>query len=175
MNEVEPTTLSSKRLVLQPLRAEDAAEMVGVLADPQLYEIIGGQPSTLDELRARYHRLARGRSDDGTQIWLNWIIRVRSGNAAVGTVQATLTSAESAWQARIAWVVGLAWQRQGIASEAAKRLVEWLEQRGVDDVSAAIHPQNVASQRVASRAGLVPTDEVVDGEQVWRRSSMELH
>jgi RimJ/RimL family protein N-acetyltransferase len=38
----------------------------------------------------------------------------------------------------------------------------------VDQVVAHIHPDHLASGQVAARAGLRPTPERVDGEQVWR-------
>jgi RimJ/RimL family protein N-acetyltransferase len=38
----------------------------------------------------------------------------------------------------------------------------------VDEVIAHIHPDHRASAIVATRAGLKPTADEVDGEQVWR-------
>ena len=35
-------------------------------------------------------------------------------------------------------------------------------------VLAAVHPGHLASERVAARAGLAPTDRIVDGERVWQ-------
>lgn len=165
MSADESATILTERLALRPLRPEDADEMAGVLRDDLLHEFTGGHPLDLDELRLRYHRLAVGRSADGQQTWRNWIVRIRATNAAVGTVQATITRRE----AQIAWVVGTPWQRQGIATEATIALVQWLEQRGIHSISANVHPGHVASRKVASRAGLALTDEVLDGEQIWRR------
>jgi protein-L-isoaspartate(D-aspartate) O-methyltransferase len=75
--------------------------------------------------------------------------------------------------AEIAWAVGEAWQGQGIASEAARAVVGWLERRGVATITAHIHPDHHASAKVATRAGLRPTGEYRDhegmGEQLWRR------
>jgi RimJ/RimL family protein N-acetyltransferase len=148
--------------------------MVHVLGDQRLHDFTGGHPLGLDDLRRRFHRLAVGRSPAGDEIWLNWIIRLRSGDTAtgpaVGTVQATVTGA-AVRHAAIAWVVGVPWQRRGIAGEAAVALVGWLERQGIHSISASIHPRHVASQKVAARAGLVRTSEVVDGEETWRRSA----
>jgi RimJ/RimL family protein N-acetyltransferase len=141
--------------------------MVGVLGDARLHEFIGGEPLGLDDLRRRFQRLAIGGSPIGAETWLNWIIRLHAGRTAVGTVQATVRSAAA--HAAIAWIVGVPWQRQGIAGEAAVALVGWLEDQGIRSISATIHPGHLASQRVAARAGLVRTDEVIHGEQVWRR------
>ena len=61
------------------------AMMAGAISD----YIPGTPPASLAALRARYARLAQGRSDDGRERWLNWIIRLPSGRC-VGFVQATL-------------------------------------------------------------------------------------
>ncbi len=158
--------LTTARLDLVPLRLEDADEMVAVLADEGLYRFIGGRPPGLDELRVRYRGLVGGRSPDGTEAWHNWIIRRRDDGRAIGTVQATVRPAGPT--ADIAWVIGLPWQGSGYASEAAVELVRWLGTQDVGTVTARIHPDHLASAAVAERAGLRATDEIDDGERVWR-------
>jgi RimJ/RimL family protein N-acetyltransferase len=69
--------------------------------------------------------------------------------------------------AEVAWVVGTPWQGQGIATEAARALVDWLGQQSVPAVIAHIHPDHQASAAVAAAAGLTPTDERHDGEIRW--------
>jgi RimJ/RimL family protein N-acetyltransferase len=160
-------TIGSGRLLLTPLRPEDAGELVGVLADPALHRFTGGRPGSLEELRARYVAMAAGpgRADE---VWRNWVVRRREDGQAVGTVQATLTRDGGRWTAAVAWVIGVPFQGRGYAGEAARALVGWLRGRQVDEVVAHVHPDHLASARVAARAGLRPTAERVDGEQVWR-------
>jgi RimJ/RimL family protein N-acetyltransferase len=99
-------------------------------------------PADLDELRRRDASLTAG-SGDPNEDWLNWIVRRRSDDTAIGTVQATITrGGDGERVAEIAWVIGVPWQGQGCASEAASA--------------------------VAARAGLHPNDERVDGETVWQ-------
>lgn len=43
-----------------------------------------------------------------------------------------------------------------------------LELLGTETVTADVHPINIASQKVAERAGVVATDCVEDGEVRWR-------
>ncbi|WP_405618794.1 GNAT family N-acetyltransferase [Streptomyces sp. NBC_01511] len=69
--------------------------------------------------------------------------------------------------AEIAWVVGVAHQGRGIATEAARGLVGRLERRSVRDIAAHVHPDHAASKAVARAAGLEPTDEWHDGEVRW--------
>jgi RimJ/RimL family protein N-acetyltransferase len=155
------------RLELAPLTVADADEMVLVLGDRRLHEFIGGHPATLDELRDRYARLVKGGSVDGSQAWHNWGVRQLADRRAVGTVQATVTGGGRA--AEVAWMVGVPWQGQGIASEAAKAVVAWLERRRVRTIIAHVHPANRASAVVATRAGLTPTGTYHHGERLWRR------
>jgi len=72
----EHSTLVTARLVLRPLRAEDADEMFAVLDDELLHVFTGGRPLSREELRLRYRRLVVGRSPDGSERWLNWIVRL---------------------------------------------------------------------------------------------------
>lgn len=159
--------IPSARLRLVPLTVADAAEMVGVLSGDALYTYTGGAPPDLGELRARYARQAAGRSPDGREEWHNWVLRREPGGEAVGCVQATVTGAGR--RAEIAWVVGLDWQGQGYATEAAQALVTWLDTHGVRVIQAHIHPGHAASAAVARHAGLRPSGTFEDGEQLWVR------
>jgi RimJ/RimL family protein N-acetyltransferase len=162
-----PDPIATSRLDLVPQAPDDADEMVSVLAGEELYAFIGGSAPTLDELRERYRWQSIGRSADGSEVWHNWIIRPRPGGQAVGFVQATIR--EGGRQAEIAWVVGLAWQRRGYATEASLALVGWLDARRVRRITANIQRDHMASEAVARRIGLLPAEEVVDGERVWER------
>ncbi|HEY8674184.1 MAG TPA: GNAT family N-acetyltransferase [Candidatus Dormibacteraeota bacterium] len=162
------TSFVTERLVLGALTVHDADEMVDVLDDQRLHEFTGGRPDTLSELRDRYRRYVVGPTEPG-DVWLNWIVRSAHDGAAIGFVQATVSTLSGVRTvADVAWVIGVARQGQGYASEAARALVEWLRTHGVHEVTAHIHPAHHASAAVASRAGLHPTDEVVGGEIVWR-------
>ncbi|WP_441247116.1 GNAT family N-acetyltransferase [Kitasatospora sp. McL0602] len=163
MPAVEALTVSTERLELLPLRVEHAEEMAGVLADPGLHAFVGGEPSTPQELRARYERQVAGSAEPGVS-WCNWVVRLRDRGCLVGYVQATVTGGT----AEIAWVVGTPWQGSGIASEAARGLVGWLGGQGVRTVIAHIHPEHHASAAVATAAGLAATGLLHDGEIRWR-------
>jgi RimJ/RimL family protein N-acetyltransferase len=139
--------------------------MVGLLADRALYAFYDDEASpTLDELRARYSRQSAGASPDGSEAWHNWILRLLATGSAAGFVQATVRDGA----ADLAWVMATAYQGQGLASEAALAVRDWLAGSGAV-VQAHIAPGNTASEAVARRIGLVLTDEVDDdGERLWR-------
>lgn len=157
------SVIVTERLTLRPLRIDDAAETVEVLADVSVYEFIGGEPPTLEALQDRYSRQLAG-SPEPTESWLNWIIRTNAGDRAVGFVQATVAGNK----ADLAWLVGVGDQHSGFATEAAIAANAWLVGCGVQEVEAHIDRSHVASQSVARRIGMSPTGTFdADGEELW--------
>lgn len=166
----QDTSIVTERLTLTALTVDDADEIVNVLDDDRLHEFIGGRPAMLDELRDRYRRIIVGPTGP-SEVWLNWIVRSRQDGAAVGTMQASIsTCSEGRSVADVAWVIGVAYQGHGFASEAARSLVAWLLSIGIDEVTAHINPDHHVSAVVGGRAGLHPSDEQRDGETVWRHA-----
>lgn len=164
----EAPPLRSERLLLEPLRVEHAEEMAPLLDDPALHTFIGGKPATLQELRSRYAEQNDGQPPDGSQHWLNWIVRRRADGEAVGFVQATISEQNGELTADVAWVVAVSQQRSGYAREAAQLMADWLRQQHVHLVVAHVHPQHHASNAVARSIGLTPTDMRLDGEVRWQ-------
>lgn len=161
MRPISPIT--SARLSLDPLAVSDAHAMVEVLGDEAIYTFTGGEPPDEEKLKQRYESQVRGSGRDNEQ-WLNWIIRPVSTSQPVGFVQATVMPDE----AEIAWTVAVSEQGNGYATEAAAALRLWLEDHGVQRVTAHIHTEHVASQRVAAGIGLVSSGELDDdGEVIW--------
>ena len=166
MSAVAAQPIPARRLTLVTLPPEYADEMAAVLADPDLYTFTGGSPPARQELRARYERWNAGSPDPGVSR-CNWVIKLRSPRCLTGTVQATISSGDESL-AEVAWVVGTAWQGQGIATEAAQALIAWLGHQSVHTTIAHIHPRHQASAAVAAAAGLTPTGQLEDGEMRWR-------
>ncbi|MFI7067035.1 GNAT family N-acetyltransferase [Kribbella sp. NPDC050124] len=154
------TSFHTARLAMLPLQVEYAGEMADVLADPDLYTFTGGEPPTVEALESRYRRqlAGPGREDEH---WLNWVVQY--DDQLVGYVQATVTGGT----AEIAWVIGADWQGRGYAKEAARGLVTWLSDHGVERIVAHVHPDHTASAAVTAAAGLTRTDQVDDGEYLW--------
>jgi len=157
-------TLKTLRLSLEPLLASHAQDMFPILSDRQLYSFTGDEPpETQMALEERYRYLERRKSPDESQLWLNWLVTLKNDDTPMGYVQATVSKSHT----DIAWVIGLQWQGNGYASEAASALVEWLQENGIKAIRCCIHPRHVASQRVAGHAGLNKSSSTEDGEDVW--------
>ncbi len=166
---IEP--LCGPSVALEPLQVGHAEEMAPLLNDPALHSFIGGSPESAAELAQRYARQVQGHSPDGSQQWLNWIVRRLDTGQAVGTVQATVSIPKppaDRRSAELAWVITRPHQHRGYAREAAQTMATWLRDHDVGVLVAHIHPEHGASAGVARSIGLAPTEVVVDGEVRWQ-------
>jgi RimJ/RimL family protein N-acetyltransferase len=122
--------------------------------------------------RVSLGRLARDRAAD-PDAQLNWVVRRLADGQVVGMLQAVFGGGGR--RAELAWLVGVPWQGQGLAAEAAVAVVAWLESQGVEEVTAWIRPDHHASEAVAAHAGLAVTGETRTTdrheqiERRWRR------
>jgi ribosomal-protein-alanine N-acetyltransferase len=110
-------------LVLEPQIAAHAGEMFGVLSDPAIYEFENAPPESAAWLAERFAKLESRVSPDGAEQWLNWVIRLPSGELA-GYVQATIARDGTA---HIAYVLASRFWRQGIGSAAVRGMLQELE------------------------------------------------
>jgi RimJ/RimL family protein N-acetyltransferase len=155
-------TLLGNQIKLEPLAIHHLAELLPLLEDPALRRFIGGPDLSRTEREHQLRQQLEGPPPGSEEIWLNWVIRERHGGAPAGTAQATVR----ATAAHLAWVVGVDFQRRGYATEAAQLLVG-LARRTHHVSVAQIHPEHLASQRVAEKAGLVQTARRCQGEEIW--------
>jgi RimJ/RimL family protein N-acetyltransferase len=143
-------TLITADLTLEPLVAGHAEAMFGVLSEPGLYRYLDFvPPPSLDHLRGVYEELEARVSPDGSQLWLNWVVRPRDG-APVGFVQATVSGAD-AWVAYV--LAGEYWGR-GYAFQATQAVVDHLRATcGVARFLATVEAGNERSIRLLRRLG----------------------
>jgi ribosomal-protein-alanine N-acetyltransferase len=130
--------------------------MFAVLSDPAIYEHENEPPASVDWLRNRFERLESRSSPDGTQQWLNWVIRL-PGGALAGYVQATVHGDA---HAAIAYVLAGRHWGKGIASQAVQAMIGELGTRyGVRRLTAVLKASNVRSLRLLERLGFVPASQ----------------
>jgi RimJ/RimL family protein N-acetyltransferase len=150
---VEETTLETERLLLEPLVRGHAPLLVKDLADERLYRFIPTDaPESAEALETRYRKLSSRRSPDGSEVWLNFAMRLReegtlSKASYVGMLEATVYPDRSAY---LAYTVFVPFWRQGYAKEGCARLLRHLlEDYGVRVVVAEMDTRNVASVALA--------------------------
>jgi len=162
----EALTMRTKRLGLVPITREHAPAMFEVLKDPALYEYLSGSPPVDVAALTRQYEFWEGRtSPDGSELWLNWAIRLDARQQLIGHLQAGVLPD----RADMAWILGARWQQHGYATEAANAVVDVLLGLGLREIRASINPNHAASIRVAERLGMRRTNEVFDGELIWKR------
>jgi len=144
--------VATARATLEPQVAAHAAEMFAVLRDPRIYEYENEPPASEETLRERYAKLESRRSGDGREHWLNWTVRLHSGEA-IGYVQATV---EEGGRAFVAYVLGSRWWGQGLAQEAVRAMMDELRASyGVGHFVAVFKQRNQRSHGLLASLGFV--------------------
>ena len=164
--------LHTPRLRLEPQRPEHADALFAPLGDARLYEHIPQEPPpSLEALRERLTRLATRRSPSGDELWLNWVVRDAHHAALLGRVQATVRADAPCYVAYE--VFPDHWQR-GIATEACRRMIEWLiDQLHIEHFTAEVDSLNTPSLRVLERLGFQRVVLRENADQFKGRSSDE--
>ncbi len=150
---MSPTVLETDRLILRPLGAEDADDLVALDADPEVMRYItDGQPVTPEAVLAGLARRLAGADAEGwhgflaaldraTGEWLGWFHLVQDPDRP-GTWDLGYRLKRSAWG-------------RGLATEGSVELVRYaFEVRGAQRVTARTMLANRASRRVLEKAGL---------------------
>lgn len=140
--------------------------MFGALSDPAIYEFENSPPVSEAWLTERFEKLEARQSTDGAQKWLNWVIRLPSGELA-GFVQATVLPTNTSY---IAYELASRFWRRGIGSSAVTAMMEELAcQYGVDTFVAVLKARNFRSHALLCRlgfaAGALEEDALFAAEQ----------
>jgi RimJ/RimL family protein N-acetyltransferase len=140
---------------LEPLQPDHAVEMLPGLSNGEAYRFLPDlPPADLAELTERYVRQARGRSDDGSELWYNWIIRNPGSDTALGYTQATIR----AHAALVAYHVFPAYWRSGVGYAAMSETIDQLFLRlRVDRAWALVDTRNAASAALLKKLGFAVT------------------
>jgi GrpB-like predicted nucleotidyltransferase (UPF0157 family)/L-amino acid N-acyltransferase YncA len=148
--EVPMRPVAGDGFALEPQTAAHAQAMFAVLGDPAIYEYENAPPASLAWLRDRYARLESRRSPDGTEQWLNWVIRLPDGTLA-GYVQATV---HADGHGAIAYELASAHWGRGLARRAVEAMMlELRDNYGVCFLQAVSKEANHRSRRLLVRLG----------------------
>ena len=143
-------TLPTPICTLEPQVVSHAREMFAVLGDPAIYQFENAPPVSEQWLRERFEKLETRKSTDGAQRWLNWVVRVPSGELA-GYIQATVMQTNVSL---VAFVLASKFWRRGIGSSALIAMQQELtNQYGVDTFVAVLKASNFRSSGLLSMLG----------------------
>jgi RimJ/RimL family protein N-acetyltransferase len=170
---IADATLRGERVTLRPVRPADAAPYVQAFADdPTLARMVGFDAPTERSTRAAFRRDAKDRAAGEV---------ARFAAVADDAFAGLFLLHSFAWphrRAECGFLVVPAARRRGLALEAVRLLVGWaFSALGLQRVGLATLEENVATQRLAERAGFqregvlraytrewdVPVDNVIFG------------
>jgi RimJ/RimL family protein N-acetyltransferase len=153
---------------LEPQVAAHAAEMFDVLSDPAIYEFESSPPVSAAWLTERFTKLESRVSPEGTEQWLNWVVRLPTG-ALAGYVQATIAADRTA---HIAYELASRFWRQGIGRAAVSAMLEELGATyGVRTFMATLKERNYRSLALLQALGFELVGSSVADEVVMRRGA----
>jgi RimJ/RimL family protein N-acetyltransferase len=149
--------METVRLRLRPHRPDDFDCSAALWADPIVTRYIGGHPLTREEVWGRLLRY------DGHWAMLGfgyWALEDKTSGAFLGELGFADLQREIEprldGMAEIGWVLAPQHHGKGYATEAVRAIIEWGDahlhtNRGTNRMVARIHPENVASRRVAEK------------------------
>lgn len=140
-------------LCLEPQIAAHAVEMFAVLSDPAIYQYENQPPASVAWLTERFGRLESRQSKDGSEQWLNWVIRLPNAEL-IGYVQATI---HPDGRAAIAYILHSAhWGRSFARSAVQAMIAELASHHRVRRFSAVLKRDNFRSSGLLQRLGFKP-------------------
>lgn len=135
---------------LEPQVAGHAEQMFEVLGDPAIYAHENEPPPSVEWLSTRFRALESRLSPDGTERWLNWVVRLPSSEL-IGYVQATVYPSR---RAAIAYVLNSRHWGKGLATAAVELMVaELVSGYGATTLIAVLKRTNRRSHRLLERLG----------------------
>ena len=154
-------TLVTTLCTLEPQVVAHAPEMFVVLGDPAIYEFENAPPSSEAWLAERFAKLETRTSADGTERWLNWVVRLPGGELA-GYTQATVLPSGVAF---VAYELASRFWRQGLGSCAVRATIaELAEAYGVHTVLAVLKARNFRSLALLGHLGFSPASPELNAQ-----------
>jgi [ribosomal protein S5]-alanine N-acetyltransferase len=145
-------TLTTTLCTLEPQVEAHAAEMFSVLCDPAIYQFEGEPPPSVERLATGYRRKEARVSPDGSETWLNWVVRLKSGELA-GYVQATVTADG---RSLVGYEFASRFWRQGLATSALQAMfAELARHYAVSELIAVLKAANFRSMGLLRKLGFV--------------------
>jgi RimJ/RimL family protein N-acetyltransferase len=152
-----PPPPSTDRLTFREMELGDLGFMSGLLGDPRVMTYYPG-PYSRDEALAWIEWNRRLYRERGFGLWL---IALRETGVPIGDCGITPQDVNGVEEIEVGYHVHPAYQERGYAREAVASVRRYARtDLGIHRLVAIVHPDNVASRRVAESIGLVLTQEV---------------
>jgi ribosomal-protein-alanine N-acetyltransferase len=155
--------LETERLTLRPLVLEDAAALYSIYSDPETMKFMGHAPDSVAQERNNIQsHLIHHYEKYNVGLWATLL---KENNQLIGRCGLMHKQIEGVPEVELSYLLGRKYWGNGFATEAAKAILQYgFTKCGLGRIVAVIHPQNVASIRVAEKIGMKYGREVMYGE-----------
>ena len=158
--------LVTSRLVLRPLRLSDSAEVFAYRSDPEVARFQMWDPRDVKEVHSFIEDL-RDLRPNTPDTWYQLAITLRESGLLIGDCGLHFPLKEPS-QVEVGITLAPAHQRQGYATEALERVMEYLfVSLGKHRIYARVDPRNEASMALLERVGM--RKEAHLRESVWNK------
>ncbi|MBV8602816.1 MAG: GNAT family N-acetyltransferase [Candidatus Eremiobacteraeota bacterium] len=139
--------------MLRPLSVDDAEALYAMYLDPEVMRYMNGPyTGTLNQLRERLAARIDEHENDGYGLYAT---ELRESGELIGRCGHLRWTIEGKTEFEVGYLIARRHWGKGYATEAARALLEdGFGRFGVPHMISLIHPENVASQRVAEHNGL---------------------
>lgn len=168
------TELWTEHLLLRKYHLEDVEQLYESFGkDPEMKKYSGWNPyETFEMAQETVQRFMDSYKDEHTY---SWVMDVNGDDVIAGTIGAYDYDKN---QIEVGFSVAQGWQGRGFATEALKRVLEYLtENEGIDCVTAWCATENTSSRKVLEKAGMklvcVEKDGLIVGEQIYDKMIYE--
>ncbi|HEU5367635.1 MAG TPA: GNAT family N-acetyltransferase [Ktedonobacterales bacterium] len=145
--------ISTSRLLLRDVAAEDEAALLALEADPALYRYRDSSPPSKEGIGAWFQRTLDLLALDPRPAYILAIVLPADGRL-IGVVTLTITNRELG-QAELGYRLAPDFWGQGYAAEAARGLIGLgFSTLGLHRIYALCHPDNSGSRRVMEKIGM---------------------
>lgn len=150
--------LVTARLLLRPFQAADLDRMTDLMADPDFMRFSLGTFSR--QQTAAF--LDKGRARDRDGLPSQFAVVFRENNQLIGYCGFFAQIVDDVEELEIGYRIDPAYWNRGIATEAARAVRDYaFAELRLARIISLIHPDNVASRRVAEKNGMTPEKETV--------------
>ena len=155
--------LETNRLVLRRLTLADAADLYRIYSDPETIKFMGKAPDSVEEEQSHIQsHIAHHYEKNGVGLWATVL---KENNRFIGRCGLMRKQIEGVEEVEIAYLLDRAYWGKGLATEAAEAIIKHgYAKYGFKRIVAVIHPQNVASIRVAEKIGMKYERDVLYGD-----------
>ena len=143
----------TERLTLRRFTPEDAADNYRIYTDPENMRFMGRQPDSVEF--ERYHIRRHIANYYDTHGFGLWAAVLKENKQLIGRCGLLYQQVEDRREVEVSYLIDRHYWGRGLATEAAREVVRLgFEQYRFPRIVAMINPENVASVRVAEKAGL---------------------